>query len=121
MSATPAELVEISLLQVFGERDVAARRAAAERVFAPDVVFRDAEAEVRGIDGLLAKVEGLLSSAPGDWVFAADGAAAEIADLARASWTFGPPGGPAAVHGTDIVLVFGGRIDRLYTFVEVSG
>lgn len=117
MDTAPEPLVTTSLLHVFGERDTDARRAAAQRVFSPDVVFRDREGEVRGVDALLAKVEGLLASAPGDWVFAADGAAEQIADLSRASWTFGPPAGPAAVRGTDIALEVDGRIDRLYTFV----
>jgi SnoaL-like domain len=118
VDASPATLVEVSLLEVFGERDAGARAAAAHRVFSPDVVFRDAEAEVVGIDGLLAKAEGLLGSAPPDWVFAADGSAEEIGDLARASWTFGPAGGPAQVRGTDIALVADGLINRLYTFVQ---
>ena len=107
----------MSLLDVFGERDADARRAAAHRVFAPDVVFVDAEAEVVGVDGLLAKVEGLLGSAPPDWVFAEAGGADGLGDLGRASWTFGPPDGPAGVTGSDIVLVSDGRIRRLYTFV----
>ena len=118
MDGTPAALVSVSLLHVFGERDAERRRATAAEVFSPDVVFLDAEAEVVGIEGLLAKVAGLLASAPADWVFAADGPAEELGDLARASWTFGPAGGPAQVRGTDVVLVGDGLVNRLYTFVE---
>ncbi len=121
MATNPDPLVTRSLLQVFGERDPAARREAAGEVFSPDVVFRDGEDELHGVDALLTKVEGLLAGAPADWVFAAAGPAQEIADLGRASWTFGPPGAPPVVRGTDIALQTDGRIARLYTFVEASG
>ena len=41
-----------------------------------------------------------------------------MADLGRATWTFGPPGGPAAVRGMDIGIAADGKIVTMYTIVE---
>jgi hypothetical protein len=41
-----------------------------------------------------------------------------VADLGRATWTFGPAGGPAAVRGMDIGIVADGKIVTMYTIVE---
>nr|WP_284288710.1 hypothetical protein [Angustibacter aerolatus] len=63
-----------TLLEVFGERDDARRRAAVERVYAPDVVFSDPDEVVTGHDALDAKAKRLLDDAPG-FVFRAEGPA----------------------------------------------
>lgn len=118
MSAT-TDLMTANLFEVFGERDAAARRLAIERVFAPDVVFHDAEGDEHGHDGIDGKVAGLLAGAPADWVFAVESPAVEVADLGRVGWSFGPPGAPV-VHGMDIALVSSGRITTIWTVVEPS-
>jgi hypothetical protein len=41
-----------------------------------------------------------------------------VADLGRATWTFGPPAGPAAVRGMDIAIIVDGRIATIYTIIE---
>ena len=50
--STTAELLTANLHDVFGNRDSAARRAAIERTYAPDVVFTDPEGSVTGWDAL---------------------------------------------------------------------
>jgi hypothetical protein len=41
-----------------------------------------------------------------------------VADLGRATWTFGPPDGPEAVRGMDIGIISDGQIATMYTIVE---
>lgn len=118
MESTPADLVVASLHEVFGQRDARARREAAQRVFAADVVFRDAEGEADGRAALVARAGELIGAAPPDWVFTAARPPETIVDLVRLSWTFGPPGAPAPVRGTDVAIVAGGRIARMYTFLD---
>ncbi|RZS87501.1 SnoaL-like protein [Motilibacter rhizosphaerae] len=118
MADTPTELVTASLLHVFGERDADARHAAVAAVFSADVQFRDAEGEVSGRERREQKIAGLFASAPGDWIFQVRGAAQALGDVARISWSFGPPAGPAAVTGTDIAFTAEGRITRMLTFLD---
>jgi hypothetical protein len=41
-----------------------------------------------------------------------------VADLGRATWTFGPPDGPEAVRGLDIGIIADGQIAIMYTTIE---
>ena len=118
MATAPSQLITASLHEVFGERDPARRRAAMQRTYAPGVTFHDPEGTVTGHEALEAKVEALYAGAPPDWAFLAAAPAAEVADLGRATWTFGPAGGPAAVRGMDIGIVADGKIVTMYTIVE---
>jgi SnoaL-like domain len=107
-----------SLLEVFGERDPARRRAAMRHTFAADVAFHDSEGNVTGHEALESKIEALYAGAPPDWAFQAAAPPAEVADLGRATWTFGPPDGPEAVRGMDIGIIADGQIATMYTIVE---
>jgi hypothetical protein len=118
VTATPAQLMTASLLKVFGERDPARRRAAMQRTFAADVIFHDPEGTVTGHEALAGRIEALYAGAPPDWAFLAAAPAAEVADLGRVTWTFGPPAGPEAVRGMDIGIIADGRIATMYTIVE---
>jgi hypothetical protein len=118
VATTPIQLITASLLEVFGERGPARRRAAMQRTFAVGVIFHDPEGTVTGHEALEAKIEALYAGAPPDWAFQAAAPAAEVADLGRATWTFGPPGGPAAVRGMDIGIISDGQIATMYTIVE---
>jgi hypothetical protein len=118
VAITPIQLMTASLLEVFGERDPARRRAAMQRTFAADVTFHDPEGTVTGHKALEARIEALHAGAPPDWAFQAAAPPAEVADLGRATWTFGPPGGPVAVRGMDIGIIADGQIATMYTIVE---
>jgi hypothetical protein len=112
-----AALLHATLLEVFAEPDPDRRRAAIERVYAEDVVFTDAEGSVTGREALHAKAGEILAGATG-LAFAPDGEPQVVGDLARASWTLSPEGGPPVVRGTDVALVADGQITRLWTFLE---
>jgi len=118
VTATPAQLMTASLLEVFGERDLARRRAAMQRTFAGNITFHDPEGTVTGHEALEGKIEALYAGAPPDWAFLAAAPAAAVADLGRATWTFGPPDGPEAVRGMDIGIIVDGLIATMYTIIE---
>ena len=108
------------VLEVFGERDAVRRAAAVQELFASDATFGDAEASVTGHEAIDATAGRILAGAPSEFAFTIVDGPQAIADLARVSWHFGPTADAPAVRGTDIALIAGGRITRLYTFLEPS-
>lgn len=113
---TITELLSANLHEVFGNRDVASRRAAIERVFAEDVVFTDPEGEVRGWDELEAKAASILDGTPASFALAEAGPAYLGPDSGALAWTFGPEGEPVA-RGVDLIEVRDGRIHTLRTLL----
>jgi len=115
--ATPRELLEANLSQVFGNRDATSRRAAIDAFYTEDVVFTDPEETVTGRDALEAKASGLIDGAPAEFVFAPDGIDYVGVDSAALAWTFGPSGDPVA-RGIDVITVRDGRISALLTLLH---
>jgi hypothetical protein len=111
-----ADLMAANLLEVFGERDPARRRAAIERTYAPDVVFSDPDEVVVGHEALAAKAQKILDGAP-DFVFAPAGQTYVNHDLGYLAWGFGPEGADPIVRGVDIALVRDGLIANVYTLL----
>lgn len=112
-----AELVYQMLEHVFNERDAERRADAVASVFAEDVMFVDPEGVVRGHDALARRVESILADAPG-FVFRLAAPIQEVAEVGLDRWGFGPVDGDPVVRGTDVAIVDGGRIARLYTLIE---
>jgi hypothetical protein len=110
-------LMTRSLLDVFNQRDPKQRAEAIGEVYSPDIVFYEEEGTVMGAAALLERVQQLLDGARG-FVFAPVGQPAINHDVGRQPWTFGPPGGPPVVFGTDVARIVGDRIQALYAFVE---
>ena len=117
MTRTATELMTASLLDVFGQRDPARRRAAMVQTFAQDITFHDPEGTVTGHTALNAKIDALYAGAPADWEFQATAPAAQVADLGRATWSFGPKDTPV-VRGMDIGIVVDGLIATMYTILD---
>jgi hypothetical protein len=116
----PTSILQRMVLEVFGERDAARRAAAVQELFASDATFSDAEASVTGHAAIDAAAGRILAGAPPEYAFTIVDGPQAIADLARVSWHFGPTADAPAVRGTDIALIAGDRITRLYTFLEPS-
>ncbi|WJY01698.1 nuclear transport factor 2 family protein [Curtobacterium sp. 458] len=112
---TVHELLDANLHEVFGNRDADVRRAAAERIYSPDVVLVDPEGENDGREALLAKAAELLGQVPDSFVFAADGPHYASEDTGALAWALGPAGAPQ-VRGIDVVTVADGRITQVRTF-----
>jgi hypothetical protein len=96
-TATVAQLMQRSLLDVFNERDAERRAAAIAAVYSADVTLYEPDDAIHGPAALGAKVQQLLDGAPG-WVFRPAGKASVIHDLGRLTWHFGPEGGPGRGH-----------------------
>jgi hypothetical protein len=111
-------LMQANMLRVFGERNADRRRAALAELYAEDATLYDPETVATGRDAISAAVDALLRGLPPDFVFTAAGPAVGHNDAGRLFWRAGPPGGPAAVTGTDVAHFEDGRIKRLYVFVD---
>jgi hypothetical protein len=113
-------LMQANLARVFNERDNEKRLAAISELYANDAVLYEPETSVTGHAAISETVEALLTSLPSDFAFTAIGPALGHHNIGRLRWQAGPPSGPVAVTGMDIVHFQGGRIHSLYVFIETN-
>jgi hypothetical protein len=111
---TVSELLTANLHEVFGNHDVASRRAAIERTYASDVTFSDPEGTVVGWDALEQKAAGLLETVPAGFQFVEEGRRYVSGTHGVLAWGFGPVGAPA-VRGVDVIEVRDGVVVTLTT------
>ena len=111
-------LMQANLARVFGERDPARRIKAIAELYADDATLYEPEALAKGQTAISHAVEALLSSLPPTFVFTAIGPAVGHHGMGRLRWQSGPPNGPAAVTGTDVARIEGGRIQTLHVFFD---
>jgi hypothetical protein len=102
------------------EHDVAARRAAIEAHFRPDVRFFDHDGAMAGHAALETFSDSLQRRFPAAR-FSLARPPEVLGDALRAYWTFGPPEKPAAVDGMDFAIFDGDKIKTLYAFVNAAG
>lgn len=114
--ATVPELMQATLMEVFNERDDAARRVAIARIYAPDVSFSDPDEVVTGHEALNSKAARLLQDAP-VFEFRQLGPVLTSHDLGYLPWGLGPAGGDPVVRGLDIALIEDGLIKSLHTLL----
>ena len=106
-------LMQAHLTRVFGERDPSLRLHALRELYCEDATLFEPHAAVTGHEEISNAVNALQASMPPDFVFTASGIAIGHHGLARLQWRVGPPGGPAAVTGTDVAHVKNGRVQAL--------
>jgi hypothetical protein len=114
-------LLQANLVRVFGERDTGKRNAAIRELYALDAVLYEPDDIATGHDAIAHAVDALLTSLPPSFVFTAIGPAVGHHGLARLRWSAGPPQGPIAVTGTDVVRIEGGLIQSLHVFLDPPG
>jgi hypothetical protein len=114
-------LLHANLVRVFGERNRERRKAAIAELYAPDAVLYEPDATATGHEAINEAVEALLASLPPAFVFTPQAPAIGHHGLARLRWTAGPVNGPAAVTGTDVAHVAGGRIQSLHVLLDPAG
>ena len=103
-------LMQANLARVFGERD------------ADDAtLYEPPDAAATGHAAISQAVEALLANLPPNFVFTAIGPAVGHHGMGRLRWQSGPPDGPAAVTGTDVAQIEGGRIQTLHVFLDPTG
>ncbi|GGF45129.1 hypothetical protein GCM10007301_00790 [Azorhizobium oxalatiphilum] len=121
MSETIQSLMTRNLLDVFGGRDPAPRRAAVDALYAEGAVFGDHGRIHSGRDGIDAAAAAVQAATPG-FVFAAAGEVQTVGNAqdgaGRLNWTYGPAEDPHRVTGTDFALVRDGKIRELYVFLD---
>ena len=111
-------LMRANLTRVFGERDRTRRRAALEELYTADAKLYEPDHVFTGRDAINGAVDALIARLPPEFVFTPDGIAVGHHGLGRLFWRAGPPGGPAAVTGTDVARVEAGRIKSLHVFLD---
>jgi hypothetical protein len=115
-------LMQANLTRVFGERDASRRIKAVAELYADDAtLYEPPDTAATGHAAISEAVEALLGSLPPNFVFTAIGPAVGHHGLGRLRWRSGPPDGPAAVTGTDVVRIEGGRIQTLHVFLDPTG
>jgi len=115
-------LMQANLAQVFGERDASRRMKAIAELYAGDAtLYEPPDTSATGHAAINQAVEALLSSLPPNFVFTSIGPAVGHHGMGRLRWQSGPPDGPAAVTGTDVARIEGGRIQSLHVFLDPTG
>lgn len=114
-------LMQANLARVFGEHDPGRRIDVIAQLYAADAGLYEPHAVARGHAAINDAVTALLASLPPEFVFTAQGPAVGHHGLARLRWNAGPAGGPAAVTGTDVAQVEGGRIHALHVLLDPPG
>jgi hypothetical protein len=106
------------LERVFGQRDSGRRLEALRDIYAEDASLFEPHAAAAGHVAISNAVDALQASMPPEFGFTAIGVAIGHNGLGHLRWRAGPPGGPAAVTGTDVAHVENGRIKTLHVFVD---
>jgi hypothetical protein len=115
-TTTPAPVA--AYLDAWNATEPAARRAAIERVFAPDARYVDPLADVTGAAALDALVAGVQEQFPG-MRFTLVGEVDAHHDVCRFRWGLGPEGAEPLVIGFDVaVLTADGRIGAVHGFLD---
>ncbi len=111
-------IMQANLDHVFGERDPTRRIAAIRRLYEDKAELHEPGRSVQGRDAISAAVTELLTQLPQDFVFTAIRPALGHNGVGRLQWKAGPPGGLAAVTGTDVARVEAGLIRSLHVFLD---
>jgi hypothetical protein len=114
VSDTTETLMLANLLEVFNERDDTARRAAAERTYAADVRWVDAEGVIIGRADLDAKCVALQSNL-GGLQFVAAGPVHQLEGFGYLAWSLVDGEGAEQMSGFDAALIRDGVIVELFT------
>lgn len=111
-------LMKANLTRVFGEHDPARRIEAIRELYNEDAELHEPHRSVRGHAAISDAVTELLEQLPRDFLFTAVRPGVGHHGVGRLPWTAGPPRGPVALTGTDVVHVSDGRIQSLYVFLD---
>jgi hypothetical protein len=111
------DLMRRNLLEVFGQRDPVARRAAIEELYDPAVRFTDPEGSGTGHDAIHAAAEAILTRFP-DFHFTLAAPPTAVGDLGRLPWELRTPDDTVVARGMDVAQFTDAHITRFWVFVE---
>jgi SnoaL-like domain len=111
-------LMQANIVRVFNERNPDRRGAALRELYTENATLCDPETVATGREAISEAIDSLHRMLPPGFVFTATGHAVGHNGAARLFWQAGPPGGAAAITGTDVAHIENGRIKLLYVFVD---
>lgn len=111
-------IMHANLDRVFNERVASRRIAAIRELYHEQAVFHELGHSARGHEAISQAVTDLLAHLPSNFAFTAVRPALSHHGVGRLQWSSGPPGGPAAVTGTDVASFDAGRIRSLHVFLD---
>jgi hypothetical protein len=118
MSYKISTLLTRNLQEVFGENDLARRRAAIDELYTEDGVFYDpSKGAYRGRDEI-DRVAGAIRATHPDFRYQPIAEPEETGNSGRVRWVAGRPGEAPAYAGTDFIIARDGRIAALYLFFD---
>ena len=113
-------MMQANLVRVFGEHNPSRRITAIRELYDRDAVLHEPDHSARGHDAIGQAVTALLAHLPPEFVFSAIRPATGHNGVGRLQWRAGPPGGPAAVTGTDVAHIESGLIRSLHVFLDLT-
>ena len=118
MSFSVSTLLTRNLQEVFGENDLARRRAAIDEIFTEDCVFYDPNKGVYRGRAEIDRIAAELRATHHDFRYQPIGEPEEVGNGGRVRWVEGRPGEPPALAGTDFIIARDGRIAAVYLFSD---
>ncbi|XWW44931.1 hypothetical protein JYG30_19665 [Fibrella sp. USSR17] len=116
MQTTPVPLLEISLLNVWSERDEQQRLAVMNQIYAPDIVFYETtdSPAIQGYQPINELIKRLQDQWPLQFVFALTRPAVVNHGVSHVSWALRAADEIPAATGMDIAIIENGLINALY-------
>lgn len=118
--ATPAKLLENSLLVIWNDRDANRRLAEMKKTYTTDVHFYEFHAAMPVIGHLA--INELITRLQGDWPpgsqFALNKPSQANHSVQFASWDLGPQGEPPISTGMDVALIENDLITAFYLYLD---
>lgn len=111
-------ILQTNLGLVFGERDPTLRMEAVRRLYSENAELHEPHRSAQGHEAISQAVTELLASLPPDFSFTPIRPALGHNGVGRLQWRAGPPGGLAAVTGTDVAHIEDGMIQLLHVFID---
>lgn len=117
MEQSVERIIERNLLEIFNGREADSRRATIDELWDKDVVFIDPDCVHEGVERINAVAELLFTQFEG-YVFSVRGPGQSIHGVGRLPWSYGPPGDPQRITGTDVGVTKDGKLTALYVFID---
>ena len=115
------KLAHNNLIRVFSERDLERRRIAIAESYTTDVEFYEPDGVYVGHDGILKKVDELLSDKP-EWQFVPVGKVKRNHGMLYLAWVFGPKDRDGQIDvkasGGDVLQIEGDKIKKFWVYID---
>ncbi len=120
MKNASAKLIEQALGEIWNERDETKRLEVMKRIYAPDVIFYEADdaAEFKGFEVINARIIELFRGFPAGTAFHFKTGEEINHGVIKKSWTLGVLGEPPIATGMDVAIIENGLIKAFHQFLD---